>query len=276
MQRSQSRSPDSMNELEAVAAAVASSKKYRSVCQDTIQRIAASELAHRGSIKGATKATKRRLHQVYGAFEEGLDYDRAMEDLEIAYRSGTDGDIKAACLQALAGHSSTRERIPILDGFYGRISEIAGCPGSILDLGCGLNPLALPWMRLGPAPRYSALDIDAQRIRFLNRYLALAGLEQRARCQDILAKAPEDEADLALLLKMSPTLERQAEGSTLRLLRRLNAPFVAVSFALKSLGGRDKGMPDHYGQQFLDLVENQNWEVQKLVFENELVFVVGK
>jgi 16S rRNA (guanine(1405)-N(7))-methyltransferase len=265
-----------MSELDAVVAAVASSKKYRFVCRETILRIAASELENRDSIKEATKVTKRRLHQVYGAFEEGLDYERAFEDLEVAYRTGTDGEIKAACRRVLAGHSSTRERIPILDHFYGGISEFVGCPGSILDLGCGLNPLALPWMRLGPAPRYSALDIDAERIGFLNRYLSLAGLEQRARCQDILAQPPGDEADLALLLKMSPSLERQVEGSTLRLLRHLNVPFVVVSFALKSLGGREKGMPDHYGRQFLHLVEDEAWTIQKLVFENELVFVVEK
>jgi 16S rRNA (guanine(1405)-N(7))-methyltransferase len=255
---------------------VASSKKYRSVCRDTVRRIAAPELAHRGSVKEATKATKRRLHQIYGAFEEGLDYDAAYEALAAAYRNGSDAEIQAACRQVMAGHSSTRERIPILDSFYGGIYETTGCPGSILDLGCGLNPLALPWMRLRSQPRYHALDIDAERTGFLNRYLGLAGLEALARCQDILVQPPEDEADLALLLKMSPSLERQAAGSTLHLLQQLKAPVIVVSFALKSLGGREKGMPDHYGRQFLNLVDDEAWSVQKLVFENELVFVVGK
>jgi 16S rRNA (guanine(1405)-N(7))-methyltransferase len=271
-----------MTELEAIVAAVRSSRKYRAICQDTIERVAARELANRGSVKEATKATKRRLHQVYGAFEEGLDYDAAYEKLEAAYRSGSDAEIEAACREVLAGHSSTRERLPILERFYGAIHEAAGGACSILDLGCGLNPLALPWMRLGPAPRYSALDIDAERVRFLNRYLLLAGLrppagiETPARCQDVLARPPREEADLALLLKMSPTLERQVEGSTLRLLQQINTPVAAVSFALKSLGGREKGMPDHYGRQFRHLVASQPWTVRELAFENELVFVVIK
>jgi 16S rRNA (guanine(1405)-N(7))-methyltransferase len=265
-----------MKEVEAIVASVTSSRKYRSICPDTIQRIAAREMAHRGSVKEATKATKRRLHQVYGAFQEDLDYDAAYEELEAAYGTGREVHIKAACRQALAGHSSTRERVPILDRFYGAIHEITGCSRAVLDLGCGLNPLALPWMRLGPAPRYSALDIDAERIRFLNRYLMLAGVEPLARCQDILTQPPEGEADLALLLKMSPSLERQEEGSTLRLLQQLDAPVVVVSFASKSLGGRAKGMPDHYGRQFLHLVKDEAWAVQELVFENELVFVLEK
>jgi 16S rRNA (guanine(1405)-N(7))-methyltransferase len=265
-----------MTELEAIIASVRSSRKYRSICQDTIGRIAARELARRSSVKEATKATKRRLHQVYGAFEEHVDYDVVFEKLESAYGAGTDADIKTACRQVLVMHSSTRERVPILDRFYGEIYQITGRPDSILDLGCGLNPLALPWMDLAPGSSYCALDIDAERIRFLDRYLRLAGLQSQARCQDILVQPPDDEAGLALLLKMSPSLERQEDGGTLRVLEQLNTRRVVVSFALRSLGGRERGMPDQYARQFLQLAENQDWRVKKLVFENELVFLIQK
>jgi 16S rRNA (guanine(1405)-N(7))-methyltransferase len=276
MQRIQSKSPDATDELEAVVASVTSSRKYRSVCPDTIRRIAASELAHRSSVKDATKATKRRLHQVYAAFEEDLDYDAAYQQLAAAYRSGSDAEIRSTCRRILALHSSTRERLPILDTFYHTIFEAARWPRAILDLGCGLNPLALPWMDLAVSARYVALDIDSQRISFLNRYLPLAGLESLARCQDVLVQPPDDEADLALFLKMSSTLERQEAGSTLRLLEKLNTPFVAVSFAVKSLGGREKGMLNHYARQFLELAQGQDWQIQKLVFEKELAFVIEK
>jgi 16S rRNA (guanine(1405)-N(7))-methyltransferase len=263
-----------MTELETIVATVTSSRKYRPVCQDTIRRIAAHELAQRGSIKEATKATKRRLHQVYGAFEEDLDYDAAYQKLEAAYGTASEAEIRAACQQVLMRHSSTRERVPILGSFYATIFEITGRPRSILDLGCGLNPLALPWMDLGPRPRYTALDIDGDRVRFLNRYLSLAGVEAPARCQDVLVRPPEDAADLALLLKMSPTLERQEEGSTLRLLEQLNTPTLVVSFALKSLGGRERGMLDHYDRQFAGAMQGRDWRVHRLVFETELAFVL--
>jgi 16S rRNA (guanine(1405)-N(7))-methyltransferase len=266
-----------MSDLDQILSAVVASKKYRTVCVDTVRRIAEHELARsKGNLRAATKATKRRLHQVYGAFEQGFEYDDAYRHLEAAYRAGSDAEIKTACRRILGLHSSTRERLIILDGFYQAIFVITGQPGSILDLGCGLNPLTVPWMGLSPATRYSALDIDADRVRFLNRYLVLAGFEPLARCQDILTHAPDEEADLALLLKMSPSLERQEPGTTLHLLDRLRTPFVAVSFAVKSLAGREKGMSDHYRRQFLELVGNRTWSVKKLVFETELVFVVGK
>lgn len=265
-----------MTDLDTIVSAVASSKKYRSVCAGTIRRIAARELANHGNPKAATKATKRRLHQVYGAFEEDLDYDAEYQRLAAAYATGSEGEIKAACRHVLGLHSSTRERLPILKGFYRTLFAVTGRPGSILDLGCGLNPLALPWMGLDAGSRYVALDIDADRVRFLNRYLSLAGSEPLARCQDVLSHPPDDGAKLALLLKMSPSLERQEPGATLRLLEQLNTPAIVVSFAVRSLGGRDRGMLDQYGRQFSEWVRHRGWPVEELVFETELAFVMER
>ena len=81
---------------------------------------------------------------------------------------------------------------------------------------------------------------------------------------------------MALLLKMSPTLERQEQGATLRLMEQLKAPSAVVSYAVKTLGGREKGMVEHYQRQFSALIEGRQWSVERLVFETELVFVVGR
>jgi len=264
--------------LDQVVCAVVSSKKYGTICPDTVRRIAARELAaepHAG-VKALVKATKRGLHQICGAFEQSPDYDTLYQQLKIAYCSGSTAEVEAACRRVLTLHSSTRERMPILDQLYPRIFQITGRPGSILDLACGLNPAALPWMGLAPGGRYTALDIDATGIQFVNRYLQLAGFEPLARRQDILADPPVDQADVALLLKASSTLERQEEGGTARLVEALRAPFVVISFAVKSLGGREKGMPAHYRRQFQAMAEDRPWRVEELAFDTELVFVVTK
>ena len=267
-----------MSDLDATVLAVASAKKYRSLCEDTIRRVAQGELAAvpGGTLKTAVKATKRRLHQIYGAFEQDLNYDAAHRRLEAAYRSGRDTEIKVACQQVLSLHQSTRERLPILSGFFPAIWTVTGTPMAVLDLGCGLNPVALPWMKLKAGSRYVALDIDWKRVRFLNQYLALAGREPVARCQDILARPPDDAVDVALLLKMSPTLERQQPRATARLIDALQTRFVVVSFSTKSLGGREKGMAENYQRQFLELAGEQGWPIEKLTFETELVFVLRR
>jgi 16S rRNA (guanine(1405)-N(7))-methyltransferase len=121
--------------LESVVAAVASSKKYRSVCADTIRRIAEREMTTHNDMKKAVKATKRRLHQSYGAFEQSFDYEAAYRLLEAAYRIGSQDVVQAACREVMGQHASTRERMPILDQFYPAIFQITGRPASILDLG---------------------------------------------------------------------------------------------------------------------------------------------
>jgi 16S rRNA (guanine(1405)-N(7))-methyltransferase len=265
-----------MPDLETIVTDVSSSKKYGTVCRDTIRRVAERELTHHDSLKAATKATKRRLHQVYGAFEGSFDYDVAYQRLAAAHEEDSEPELKAVLCDIMATHSSTNERLPILDRFYSSVFEITGQPASLLDLGCGLNPLALPWMGLPTSVRYIALDIDSERIRFVNRYLALVGREPLARCQDILSHPPDDDAGLALLLKMSPSLERQDPGATLRLIEQVRAPFVVVSYAVRSLGGRERGMISHYQQHFAQLVTEQAWLVEKLLLESELVFIVEK
>jgi 16S rRNA (guanine(1405)-N(7))-methyltransferase len=75
---------------------------------------------------------------------------------------------------------------------------------------------------------------------------------------------------------MSPSLERQEPGATLRLLERLPAPWIVVSFAVKSLGGREKGMASHYRRQFQQWLADRHWPVHELVFDTELVFVVHR
>ena len=264
----------SESDLAAVVSAVASSRKYRTLCPDTLRRIAAQELPKHGSIKAAVKATKRRLHQVYAAFETDIDYGELFRELQAAHEVGSEVDFREACRDGLARHSSTRERLSILDKFYAEIWRHTGQPSSVLDLGCGLNPLALPWMGLPENTPYIPLDIDAERVRFLNRYLLLVGRPPLARCQDLLIQPPEDQTDVALLLKTAASLERQEEGATVQLIEHLRASFVVASFAVQSLTGREKGMVEHYRGQFTSWIADRQWQAQELLLETELVFVV--
>lgn len=265
-----------MTDVDEIVRAVLATKKYRSVCPDTVRRIAIREMARYGDPKAALKETKSRLHQVYGAFEREMDYEAAFRRLEAAFKMGSEQDIETACREVLRLHQSTVERLPILDEFYTAIWTLTGTPHSLLDLACGLNPLTLPWMHLSPGAQYFAFDIDAPRIAFLNRFFRLAGFPPLATWQDIVCHPPQTNADVALLLKTSPTLERQEKGSTRRLLQALKTPFIVVSFSVKSLGGWEKGMLANYEREFLAMVKDAPWQVSKLVFEPELVFVIGR
>lgn len=263
-------------DLDTIVSAVSRSRKYRDICPDTVRRIAQRELANHGDVKVAVKETKRKLHQVYGAFEQGFDHDAAHAQLAAAAATGSATQVRTVCRGLLGRHASTRERLPILDGFYPSIWAITGRPDHLLDLGCGLNPLTIPWMDLAPGASYHAYDIDAARIEFLNRCLVLLGFPPLARWQDVLCQPPDTPADVALLLKTSPCLDRQEPEGSLRLLTSLPTRFVVVSFAVKSLGGQEKGMLANYEASFRSLAEGQGWPVTRLAFDTELVFIVRR
>lgn len=263
-------------EVDQIIANIQSSRKYRHVCADTIRRVAVDEWTKRGTLKPALKGTRSRLHQLYGAYERGIDYGRALEALRVAYDGGTGEEIRTACRRLLARHASTGERLSILDAFYDRLYAHTGVPRTIVDLACGLNPLSLPWMGLGESPVLHVYDIDGERIAFLNRYLSLAGVGGAAHLQDVICDPPDVQADVALLLKSATCLERQRPGSTLSLVDALRADWVVVSFPVRSLGRREKGMAAHYARTFREMLSDRPWPVARLDYRTELVFAVDK
>ena len=61
---------------------------------------------------------------------------------------------------------------------------------------------------------------------------------------------PPEQADIAFMLKLLPVLEAQSTGSGFRLARDLNVRHLVITYPLKSLGGREKGMARHYSVAF--------------------------
>lgn len=264
--------------------AVLKSSKYRHVCAPFIRHIGAHELEVRRNLKAAVKATKGKLHQVGGAyFETPIDYDRAWRELQDGAAVGREA-LQQTCQAVMALHVSTKERLPILETFYTTTLADIGLVHTVLDLACGLNPLAIPWMPLDAPVTYYACDIYTDMMAFLQKALPLLGVEGRAEARDILQADnwPTRRVDLALLLKAIPCLEHVDVGYPadrpigLRLLEAINARYILVSFPVHSIGGIDKGMTKTYSARFLASVVGKSWEIQRFDFSTELVFLVQK
>ncbi len=250
--------------------------KYAHICDELVTRIAREELGIRRNAKEAFKSTRRRLHQTGAIYlAERPPYARWLTALQAA--QGNPTRLEAACRQALAAHQSSRERLPILERFYHEVLAGLAPVTSVLDLACGLNPLAIPWMPLAPGARYIAYDIYTDLAAFLQEALPLLGVLGRAETADLSARTPEDVADVALLLKSVPCLEQLDRETPARLLREVRARHVVVSFPLQSLGGRrDRGMPTNYRARFAELAAQQPWSIAEYSYETELVFVIQK
>jgi 16S rRNA (guanine(1405)-N(7))-methyltransferase len=263
-------------DVEQVVLSVLASRKYRHICVDTVRRIAGEELSRRRALKPAIKATKTKLHQVWAAYESPIDYPRAYEALRAAYQGRGDRGVRAVCRRLLGLHASTRERLPVLEEFYARVFAHTGTPHALLDLACGLNPLTVPWMGLPSGASYHAYDIDGERTAFLARFLDLAGLTGGAHLHDVICVPPRERAHVALLLKSAPCLEQQRRGGTLALLDALDVAYAVVSYPVKSLGRREKGMLANYARAFDQMLSDRPWQVERLEVETELVYVVDK
>ena len=77
---------------------------------------------------------------------------------------------------------------------------------------------------------------------------------------------------MALLLQTIPCLAQVDKEAGRRLLDGVNAPVVLVSFPVQSLGGREKGMMEHYERHFYELVAGRPWQIDRFVFNTELVY----
>ena len=170
-------------EIERLTADVLSSRKYAQIVPGLVQRLVEEELAKGRKTKEVVKAVRNKLHQVGGAYLSGtMDYPLWLSELRAVQHSG---EFKQVCQMVMSQHASTLERLPILNEFYPRIFELLPPIGSILDVACGLNPLALPWMPLWPEVTYYACDMYADMINFLNPYFARIPVDGFAEMRDV-------------------------------------------------------------------------------------------
>jgi 16S rRNA (guanine(1405)-N(7))-methyltransferase len=257
-------------ELAALVAAVREGAKYRHLDSGLVEAVAAAELAKGRNFKESVKATRNKLHQVAGAYlPDRPDYAAWFK---VIHRAANDEEQRAAYRQVMAYHASTRERLPFLDTFYSTVLGDLPPIHSVLDLACGLNPLAAAWIPLAADARYYACDIYQDQIDFLNRVFQQSGQPGQAYMGNLLADVPSQAADVALLLKTIPCLEQVDKSIGPRLLAQINAPVLVVSFPARSLGGRSKGMVQNYADHFAELVAGQPWRVARFDFPTEMVF----
>jgi len=233
-------------------------KKYTHLHPPLDSRIASEEQTKRDP----EKAVETRLHQLYGAYTQPTAHKKASAILTTLETSPALDQITLSQTDALLRlHASTRERLPHYPAFYRFLFTHIPAPASIIDLGCGFNPFSLPYLfEANPATRqtlqaYHAHDIDTQQAALLNRFFSLHNLPPAAECSDLAVPCFNSSlltpnSSLALFLKLLPVLEAQAAGSGFRLAQSLNVNHLVISYPLKSLSGKEKGMARHYRHTF--------------------------
>ncbi len=131
----------------------ASPRNTRRSCRRWLHHLAAAEIAHATSAADAVKRVKRKLHQLVGAYvDAGLPAPGLLDALSAA---GDEVARRQICLRILSQHASTRERLPHIEAFYAAVFAGLRAPHRVMDLACGLNPVARPFMPLPTGLRKS-------------------------------------------------------------------------------------------------------------------------
>lgn len=231
-----------MNEREEQALnAILSSKNYADICPDTVKRVFEAKLPLYKSRKEAEKAARTQLHRITGAFMSAADLRQA-EHLAQEYAAGNEDALDKVLLL----HSSTRERKDNWRTLYERtFAAMGNRPGKVLDLACGLNPIALGAFGIATVRGY---DIQGGAVRTIHTWAEATGWDVRATCADLLCDIALEEADLALMMKLLPLLEQQKRGSARALMETCPAKTLLVTFPTRTLGGRNVGMETQYAR----------------------------
>ncbi|UCC68689.1 MAG: hypothetical protein JSV79_01765 [Armatimonadota bacterium] len=266
----------SEDQLREVVSALRESRKYRFVCEDTLRRIAGWAAARHTRTKDIVKAAKRKLHQAYGAYLEGFDPAEVRELVDGLPSDPPADALRETCLTILGRHASTRERMAFMEQAYAEVFRRTGRPKVILDLACGLNPFAFPRMGVSKSVRYHACDIDSRIMLAVDAFFVRVGVDHDAVWGDVLVSAPEVDADVAFLLKTVPCLERQEKSAAVRVLREIRARHVVVSFPAQSLGGRDKGMHEHYAKEMKEIADELGVSADELAYPSETFYLLTK
>ncbi len=251
------------------------SRKYRGMGLNhaTLTDLISQEAPKYSSQKKLIKAVKRKLHNIVAPYLGEPNYEELYPQLhQLSGKSITAPAVRAFCKQILGQHASTAERLSYIELFYQRIFEIIGIPESILDLACGLQPFALPWMGLPTSTRYHAFDIVQPRIDFINSFFTTCGLEPLAKNEDILVHPPRIKADAAFFFKEAHRFEKRSPGCNQDFWHSLNVRTLVISLPARNLSGTHSLTGQHRLLVKNNLPKNQ--PMQEVLIEDEMLFII--
>jgi 16S rRNA (guanine(1405)-N(7))-methyltransferase len=179
----------------------------------------AEKLQRTRAFKAAATRAKQRIYYGLRRYRAtGSELSAVLEPLRALAPGAAGEERERAVRAALESHRSMGERLATLGEFYERLFAAVGQPRTILDIGCGLQPLAFPLDSAGRSvERYVALDEDAQAIAAVDAYSRvradgrLSGVRSdlSAGWAAALSGCGQTQFDLALMLKVVPVVDRQ-------------------------------------------------------------------
>ena len=184
------------------------------------------------------------------------------------------GLFKQKSKDTLKEHISSRERLEFYPKIYQDIFSITGKPKTIIDLGCGLNPLSYKYLDCKPI--YYASELSKEDCKVIESFFKENKIKGECFAFDLLSedysKLPE--ADICFLFKVLESLESVKKNISKEILQKINAKWIIVSFSKKSITGRPikkKGR-----SWLMRMLKELGYEYQILDIGEEIFYVIHK
>jgi len=220
------------------------------------------------------KNVRAELRKVYGAFIL-KEYEKKHKILQRL----KDQDDMDTHIELLNLHKSTNERMSHYEELYAKIFEKVHGKAIILDVACGLNPVANIFIR-DKIKKYYASDISSEDCKFLKEYFSKTNVDNEVFALDLvesesLKKLSSINCDVCFIFKTLDGLERVERNVTEKLFKSINAKILAVTFPTLSLSGVRE--IKEYRRVWLEkLLEKLQWKYKKIMIENELLYLIEK
>lgn len=174
--------------------------------------------------------------------------------------------------KVLLTHSSTSERRE----FYPKLKELISNLNvkSILDLGCGLNPLALANKRY----EYIASDIKEDELKLIQEYFKEKNISGKTFVYDLRNISSDlPKADLCIIFKVLDILSKTKKDRAMlaeKVLTLIKSEIFLISFSTKKLSGKKMNYPNR--TWFEKILSKLNLSYEKIETSNEIFYLIKK
>lgn len=217
------------------------------------------------------KHVRSRCHDIYEIFQtQNIEKrDTILNSINIL--------TKKSIAPLLSTHLSTKERLPHYETLYKKIFDITSVPKTILDIGCGLNPISIPYMNIDLSKlKYFASELSVEDTNFIENFFVKFNINGEAflcnivKEYQLLSKYP---ADACFAFKLFDVLESQEKNISYKIISVLKCKWLVASFSLKNIKNKKmKRDKPHYFERFLN---NMEYGFETVLFENEIFYVVN-
>lgn len=147
-------------------------------------------------------------------------------------------------------------------------------PKSVMDLGCGLEPLR--YTTINPNTKYYCYDINIKEIKKINELFKKNNINGKARSFNLindLSNLPK--VDLCMILKVLESLESIKKNFSKELLKKIKSKIIIVSFAKIALG-KNIRIKKAGRSWFRRILKELNYNYYIKDYDDEIFFVIKK